>query len=243
MSKTAYFMAIMAIALMGAASTASAQVKAFTDKFTTIDKSRWNFSHGWTNGDHQSCEWRENAAYIKDNKLLLTISDWGGKVRPYGCPELHTKDRLGHGRFEARMRTAAGSGLVTAFFSYIGPPNGVPEWDEIDFEILGKDPTKVDVNYVVNGKGIKGKVVDLGFDSSKDFHDYAFEWTKTGIAWFVDGKEIYRTPAGAPLPRNPAPMFFSLWSGSAQQDVWTGKFNYTQPLTAEVISAKFTPME
>ncbi len=219
----------------------AAEGKAFNDSFSALDKSRWYVSSGWTNGTHQSCEWRDDAVSIKDGKLLLTLSDHGGKVLPIGCPELHTKERLNYGRYEARMRSAAGWGLNTAFFSYIGPPNGVPEWDEIDFEFLGITPTKVEVNYVVNGKIIHGKTVDLGFDASKNFHDYVFDWSKTGITWFVDGKEVYKTQAGAVLPRNPGSMFFSLWSGTAVEDSWMGKFTYTKPVSAEVVWARFTP--
>jgi beta-glucanase (GH16 family) len=139
------------------------------------------------------------------------------------------------------IRTAEGSGLNTAFFTYVGPPHGVPEWDEIDFEFLGKAPNRVEANYVVNGKIIKGKIVDLGFDSSKDFHDYAIDWAPAGIKWFVDGKEVYETPQGAALPHNPGYLFLSLWTGSSIEDSWMGPFKYTQPMTAEAEWVRYTP--
>ncbi len=216
----------------------------FTDRFENIDRTRWRVSHGWANGDYQSCEWRESALSLTKNGLAMTISDKGGKQRPIACAAIQSDAVFGYGRYETRMKAAKGSGIVSAFFSYIGPPHGVPEWDEIDFEIMGKDTTKVEVNYVVNGKGIIGKIVDLGFDASEDFHDYAFEWTKQGITWYVDGKEVYRTPAGAPVPRNPMRIIYSIWTGtSPQQDDWQGKFTYTQPVGMETAYTRFTPYE
>ena len=233
----------LAVLLVGIATSATAVNMAFEDKFSSLNTSRWYVSNGWTNGPHQSCEWRAENVATEDNKLLLTLSDNGGKVRPIGCAEIHTTDRLGYGLYQARLRTAAGSGLNTAFFTYIGPPHGVPEWDEIDFEFLGKDPSKVEVNHYAQGKLIKGKVVDLGFDSSREFHDYAFDWTKDTIIWLVDGKEVYKTPPGVSIPRNPGYLFLSLWSGSAVEDAWMGPFSYSKPVTAEIASARFVPHE
>ena len=99
------------------------------------------------------------------------------------------------------------------------------------------------MNYTVNGVKTLGKIVDMGFDSSKDFHDYAFEWTRTSITWYIDDKVVYKTPEGAPMPRNAAPMILTVWSGAGSVDEWMGKFNYTKPVTAEVLSAKYTPYE
>jgi beta-glucanase (GH16 family) len=121
-------------------------------------------------GIFQSCEWRADAIANTRNGLRLTLSDRGGKARPLGCPEIHTNARFGYGLYEARIRSAAGSGLVTAFFTYIGPPAGSPEHDEIDFEFLGKDPHTVNVTEYTNDKPY-GKVIQLGFDASETFHN------------------------------------------------------------------------
>lgn len=211
--------------------------------YPNIDRSLWFPSHGWSNGEHQSCEWRADALEGHNNMLQLTLSNRGGRVRPIGCPELQSKARYGFGRFEARMRTAAGSGLNTAFFTFIGPPLGVPEHDEIDFEFLGKDPTTVELNYWVNAKQQPSYVLHLGYDASKEFHDYAFEWGPQSIKWFVDGKLVHETDEGASMPHNPGKLFLSLWSGSEIEDSWMGHFTYTQPVTADVAWVKYTRLE
>jgi len=230
----------MVINCMGAA---LASDTGFLAKFYTIDRGRWYFSDGWVNGDHQACEWRADAAAIVDtNKLQMKLSDHGGEIRPYGCPEMHTIDRTGYGFYESRMQTAAGSGLNTNMFTYVGPPTGSPEQDEIDFEFLGKDPHSVQINYYTNGQGHHEVIVPLGFDASQTFHDYAIEWRPDKIRWYIDKKLVHETPKGAKLPHNPGRLYLSLWAGSAVEDSWLGPFSYNRPVTAKVEWASYTPL-
>jgi endo-1,3-1,4-beta-glycanase ExoK len=205
-----------------------------------IDANRWYVSNGWANGSYQSCEWQKSAWSADGSGLRMTLSDKGGKVRPYGCPEIHTNARFGYGTYTASMRTAKGSGLNTAFFTYIGEQNKVPH-DEIDFEFLGKDSTKVQLNHFVNGKPQGPFMVSLGFDASQAFHTYSFHWQKDKISWYVDGKLVYTTVQGALMPNHPGFLFFSLWSGSDKMAGWLGKFAYKAPVTAGVAWAKFEP--
>jgi endo-1,3-1,4-beta-glycanase ExoK len=228
---------------MGAAPfAAKAEQLPFFLPYPHLDLGRWYVSDGWVNGEHQSCEWRKTAIQPVDGKIALLLSDDGGKLRPLGCAEMHTTARTSYGVYEARLRTAAGSGLNTAFFTYVGPPTGSPEHDEIDFEFLGKDPHTVSITHYTNGKSTKGEVVNLGFDASKEFHNYSIEWSSHKIRWFVDGKVVHETAAQDPIPRNATRIYLSLWSGSAMEDAWLGPFKYTEPVSAEVEWAKFTPL-
>lgn len=215
----------------------------FFSTYPQIDGKHWYISSGWTNGDHQSCEWRDSAISVADKRIVLTLSSKGGKVRPIGCGEIHTQTPKGYGRYEARMRSAAGSGLNTAFFTYVGPPTGNPAHDEIDFEFLGKNPRQVQVTFWTNGQRNPPFDVDLGFDASKEFHNYAFEWRKDSIRWFVDDKLVHETPKGAVIPSNPGLLYMSLWSGSKVEDDWLGPFTYKGPVTAEYASVKYTPFQ
>jgi endo-1,3-1,4-beta-glycanase ExoK len=214
---------------------------AFIDSFQDLNRGRWYISNGWANGDYQSCEWRADAVTSIKDKMRLTLSDRGGKVRPFGCGEIRTRMLLGYGLFEARIRSAAGSGLNTGFFTYVGPPTGSAEHDEIDFEFLGKDPHTVNINHFTNGKPYDGKVVQLGYDASRAFHNYAIEWEPNKIRWYVDRTLVAETPVDAKIPRNPGNLYFSLWSGSNVEDDWMGPFRYTTPVTAEVQWTSYTP--
>src|SRR6202000_1172119 len=114
------------------------------------------------------------AVTAHNGNLQLKLSDKGGTVRPIGCGEIHTYAQTKYGRYEARMRTAAGSGLNTAFFTYVGPPQQVVH-DDIDVEFIGKPPDTVDITVWTNGipngaPHSEAKRIPLGFDTSKAFH-------------------------------------------------------------------------
>jgi endo-1,3-1,4-beta-glycanase ExoK len=216
--------------------------RGFKESFLLANPKRWQISSGWSNGPHQACEWRAEAIMAAQHNLRMTISDReNSTLRPTGCAEIHTGDLLGFGLFEARMRTAAGPGLNTAFFTYIGPPTGNPEHDEIDFEFLGKDPHTVQINHFTKAKPYDTKVIQLGFDASQGFHDYAIDWQPDKISWYVDKKLVAETPPGSPIGPNPGRLYLSLWAGAEGEDSWLGHFTYTQPVTADVEWAAFTP--
>jgi endo-1,3-1,4-beta-glycanase ExoK len=232
-----------ALALIGTLlpHTADAATIPFFSAYPTINENQWHLSNGWANGEHQSCEWRREDVYGEDNNLQMRLSDNGGSVRPYGCAEIQSATTNSYGLYEAQMRTAAGNGLNTAFFTFTGGPLGGAEHDEIDFEFLGKDPHTVQLNYHTSFGGKHEVIVQLGFDASKEFHTYAFSWQPDKIQWFVDGKKVSETPAGAHIPKNPGLIIFSLWSGSKMLDQWLAPFVYNGPVTADVSWVKFTP--
>jgi endo-1,3-1,4-beta-glycanase ExoK len=197
----------------------------FFDPFDSFDEARWLKSDGWTNGEHQGCWWSASRASIAEGMLELTMSP-GLDGDPDLCAEIQSQRRYGYGLYEARMRGTSGSGLVSAFFTYIGPPLGVRHHDEIDFELLGSDSTQMQLNFYTSGKGENEFFADLGFDAGEAFADYAFDWRPDGITWFVNGRKVHETSAGDRLPRNPGTIFFSLWSGTSVVDDWLGPFTF-----------------
>ena len=58
---------------------------------------------------------------------------------------------------------------------------GAESRDEIDFEWTLKNKTRVQTNYFVGGIGGNEKFVDLGFDCSDGFHNYALLWTPSHL--------------------------------------------------------------
>src|SRR4051812_23988614 len=108
-------LAVMLLAMVAFASVAEAKDFRFFSPYPHIDMKNWQISNGWSNGPHQSCEWRSDAVRGRKKVVELKLSAKGGRQRPIGCGEIHTKERLGYGRYEARLRTAGQSGLNTAF--------------------------------------------------------------------------------------------------------------------------------
>jgi endo-1,3-1,4-beta-glycanase ExoK len=211
----------------------------FFDDFKQLDQRRWYISDGWTNGGHQGCTWSRANVAASGGTVSLVLARANDRQRPYRCAEIRTYARHGYGVYEARMRTAAGSGLNTAMFTYSGPPT-TPVHDEIDFEFLGKASSNVQLNYYVTKRGGNESAPALGFDASAGFHDYAFVWKPGRIDWYVDGK-LVRSAEGAAMPVTAGQFFFSLWNGTSSVDGWLGAFDASRtPVQAEIEWAGFT---
>jgi endo-1,3-1,4-beta-glycanase ExoK len=233
----------LAATVIGGSPAAYAQPatgKSFVENFDKLGAARWYISDGWANGDHQNCTWSKKQVKVEDGRLKLGFLKQKTKDRDYVCGEVQTNQRFGHGTFEARMKAVAGSGLNTGFFSFIGPVHKQPH-DEIDFEVLGKESSKVQINRFVDGKSLgPAKLVDVPGGADKNFHDYAFVWQKDRIAWYVDGKLVGEVTDPAKLPSHPAKIYLSIW-GSDTLTSWMGTFaDPGQPVAAEVERVAFT---
>ena len=127
-----------------------------------------------------------------------------------------------YGRYEVVMQAARGEGVISSFFTYTGPHFGDPH-DEIDFEFLGRDTTKVWVTRFADGARLPGRWIDLGFDAADGMHLYAFDWLPDRIVWYVDGVEIFRvTSEETTLPVTPGRIYINIWGGGPGQKNWSG---------------------
>ena len=215
-------------------------------------------SNGWCNGNPFNVTWRKNNVTFENGKMQLIIDndEIPKDGIPYSGGEFRSKDFYGYGRYEVSMKAIKNDGVVSSFFTYTGPSDGNP-WDEIDVEILGKDTTKVQFNYYKNGRGGHEFMYDLGFDSSEDFHTYAFEWDKHSIRWFVDGEEVHsvegeevtdpkpddKFQVDKKIPETPSKIMMNAWCGTGV-DGWLKAFtDNALPLTAEYEWLSFTPFD
>ena len=196
---------------------------------------------GWCNGSMFNVTWRKENVTFENNAMQLIIDrDSKAGTVPYSGGEYRSKAFYGCCRYEVRMKAIKNDGVVSSFFTYTGPSDGNP-WDEIDIEILGKDTTKVQFNYFTNGQGNHEYMHDLGFDASEDFHDYAFEWHKDKIVWFVDGKEVYTATENIPV--TPSKIMMNAWCGKGV-DSWLNPFDDSaMPLKAEYAKISYIPFE
>ena len=199
-------------------------------------------AHGWTNGNPFNVNWYNKNVTFKNGYMQLIIDHDPSKANdvPYSGGEFRSKNFFGYGRYEVRMKALKNDGALSSFFTYTGPSDNNP-WDEIDVEILGKDTTQVQFNYFRDGKGNHEYMYDLGFDASKDFHIYAFEWHKDKIIWFVDGKKAHEVKEAIPVTK--AKVMMNAWAGK-NVDEWLKPFNdKLLPITAEYEWVRFTPFE
>ena len=178
-------------------------------------------ANGYANGDDMfNCVWNSaNVAVADDGVMSMSVTKDGASERGYYGGEYRSEATYGYGYYEVCMKPAKCSGVVSSFFTY----TNLPVWDEIDIEFLGKDTTKVQFNYYVNGVGGHEYLCDLGFDASADFHVYGFDWQEGSITWYVDGKAVYTaTPEqGEAFPSHNQQIMMNVWNCTGHDD-WTG---------------------
>ena len=224
---------LLAVAMLFTAHTGSdLKVKAATFNGTSFgvgfageEYGTMHKADGWSNGGMFNCTWRAANIWF-DGYLNIKIDrDTNGG---YSGGEYRTNDAFGYGMYDVSMKPIKNTGVVSSFFTYTGPSEDNP-WDEIDIEILGKDTTKVQLNYYTNGVGNHEYMYDLGFDASEGFHTYGFDWQPDHITWYVDGKAVYT--AYSNIPQTPGRIMMNAWPGRGVNE-WLNAFNGKTPLTA-----------
>lgn len=235
------------LTLIAVLAASPAAADGFFDDFDSLDRDVWYISNGWTNGAHQNCIWKRSEIDVAGGELTLTLkksevtSADGQTTLPYRCAELQTKKRFGYGLYEARVRAAEGSGLNSAFFTYIGPADG-EKHDEVDVEILGRDMMRFDSNYYSDGEGQNQGKIPLPAAADSRMIDYAFEWTEGRIRWFVNG-QLMREVVSEDVPDQDQKIFFSLWNGGKGMDGWLGAPDDTiEQRVMKVAHVGFTPV-
>jgi hypothetical protein len=144
--------------------------------------------------------------------------------------ELYTNAAYGYGRFEARVRFAAGDGVVSSFFLWKeGSEQAGTFWNELDDEKVGADCHLTTNAYYGNPAVAHSQTPTVTGDLCGAYHTYAYEWTPDAIAWSVDGTEIRReTGATAQAYADNATagmqIHFNLWPGDAS---FGGNFSAT----------------
>jgi endo-1,3-1,4-beta-glycanase ExoK len=212
----------------------------FFERFDHLNTKAWYISDGWSNGSHQGCTWSKSKVRIEGGHLVLTLGRIPSGEPVYQCGEVQSLAFYNYGTFEVRMRAARGSGVNSAFFTYVGPTHGRPH-DEIDFEVLGRNTREVQVNTYVAGKGEHGQIIPNGTDSADNFVDYAFEWTPEKVRWFVNGKLARELSGqGENVPTHPSQIILSIWNGHGL-DAWLGRFeDPREPLNMFVEHVAYT---
>jgi GR25 family glycosyltransferase involved in LPS biosynthesis len=147
---------------------------------------------------------RESLQHSDEGAQLVIDAIEGGR-RPYRSGAFASVRSFSHGRFEAEIRAAPGSGLVTGFFLHRDTPR-----QEIDIEFAGGDPRRMLANVYFNpgddgtamGFGYRGSpcLIDLGFDATADFHRYAIDWRSDRVAWLVDDRVVHERVGWDPTP-------------------------------------------
>ncbi len=208
----------------------------FSDSFDNHNVLLWHKANGWTNGGVFNCGWRADHILFSGGVMTLRLDDTpcpsGCSDMPYASGEYRSNALYGYGTFSVRMKAAQADGIVTSFFLYTDNRDGQPH-DEIDIIILGKDTTRIQVNYWTSGVGGHEVMIDLGFDAAADFHTYTIERGPESITWWVDGMLVHTEDGShGALPSHPTRIMMNLWTGTGVDD-WLNPFVYSGPLEAQ----------
>lgn len=218
----------------------------FRDDFDTLDSARWRLmTHSWAGN---LAVFSAESATVEDGFLNLTLleapegtmSDGGAKT--FLGAEVRSVDTLTYGRVRARVRFAAGSAVVSSLVT-IYTPWPADNWNELDIEILGKDPTHAQFNAMVYTGALPApttpvsptqhpQLVNLGFDVSADFHDYMIEWTPEGAWFWVDDVLRHTWTEKIDLMNLPQNILLTIWASGSPG--WAG------PVTEATVGAKAT---
>ncbi|KAG0744437.1 hypothetical protein G6F16_004368 [Rhizopus arrhizus] len=139
---------------------------------------------------------------------------------PY-APNFQFENLIQYGRVSFELKTAGAPGVVTA--AILMSPGG----DEIDFEMLGGDPKKVQTNYFYGKNivyGVNGGNHDSE-DTTSGFHTYTIDWSPTEIKYLIDNKEIRKVRkadtckrATCEYPTEASAIQIGIWDASNPSD-------------------------
>jgi beta-glucanase (GH16 family) len=175
---------------------------------------RWRFEtgFGWGDGELQYYT-RANARLDGRGHLAITgrnerYTDSHGATASYTSARLSTEARLecAYGRIEARVRVAAGQGLVTAFWALGSDMSAVgwPAAGELDIlEVNGADARMLIGNLHGPRRGHRDYALEANRlvkePLSARFHVYGINWSPGRIAFMLD-HEVYAVRTRADLP-------------------------------------------
>jgi len=189
-----------------------------------------DFLPGWekTQKDWNVATWMQNTTQMSpercatDGKGVMVQTVLAGE--PHRGGSMETKKEYGYGRWVGRIKPAAVAGALNSFFTIDWDNHATAEKNdgtkfEIDIEFVTASfgPNKGQVEFAVHHFGDKkglGKVVDLDFNPSDDYHIWGFDILPEGIVWHVDGRVLheYKCPPGETVPDIGHEFFMNSWT-------------------------------
>jgi endo-1,3-1,4-beta-glycanase ExoK len=156
------------------------------------------------------------------------------EAKPWKGSEMITQQTFRYGAFEARIRAARGSGMITPFFLYKDNSEiAGGQWEELDFEIFGKDG-RFQTQAMTPGKNGAPRTEhvllhDLPTAAWDHYYTYRMEWTPTQLSFYIDGQLIRRETDAVEFAKLMDPnqaeamrLRVSLWAGDYD---WSGLFD------------------
>lgn len=208
---------------MGATST---PVTIFSDHFDgtgTADSAKWKIPYwtGPTDGTYVGrtqfrCSQNSSLPTVSNSNVNITLQSYNPTgFSFYGYDLISNRTFTpGNGlniKFRAKSNGVS-PGTVGGLFLYALKPGSNTLHDEIDFEIIGNDPSRIHTNVYANEPLGAGHPSAHTYEAGTiaDYHTYEINWLGDKVEWLVDGKSI-RTEAGH-VPTDPMYLHLNMWA-------------------------------
>lgn len=212
------------------------QISLYTSGQTAPASNAWLVSD-WAAGQTSNMNWEaDNVRRTATGAVELVLDRSApGASRPYAGGEIQSDASATTGTFAWHAKAPVmRPGAVFGLFTYRADWQNQP-WVEFDFEFVGADTTKVQLNiHMENAAGQhvslaekKGApvIIDLGFDAAQGVHDYKVVVAAQGATFLVDGKVVgVYGPADMPQgvwQLGPMKSYVDLWCAQGL-DSWAG---------------------
>jgi len=133
-----------------------------------------------------------------------------------------------YGRFETRMQSTQGSGIVSSFFLYNWDLNcnWPSQVNEIDIEMTGNLDNSVQFTTHHPNLTSVTQILPTPFNPHTTMVDYAIEWEPTTVRWFINGElSLTFTHEYVVQLVHPMRIFMNLWA--VENINWTGVWDPT----------------
>ncbi len=219
------------------------------------DADTWLISD-WNAGQSNVTKWAsENVRYDQDGTLELVLEGPSSGDMFQGA-EIQSTAKSDYGTWSwTAQAPEMVDGAVFGMFLYKADWRNDP-WLEYDFEFVGGDTTKVQLNIHMEDPqgrhvslddvpGIE-KIIDLGFDAADAYHEYEITVLETEAVFRIDGVEVGRFDStdmpGGVWYGGELKSFVDLWAVSAGQEGWAGSWTDPgRPLVAKIGAVDIRP--
>lgn len=154
-------------------------------------------------------------------------------AKPWKGAEVISKQTFRYGAFEARIRAAKGSGVITPFFLWKdGSEIPGAQWQEQDFEIFGRDGSFQSQLMTPGDPRVEHVQMHYPSTSATDrYNTYRMEWTPDSVNFYFNGQLIRKETNKIeyaklldPARAEPAQLRISNWAGDF---AWSSAFDST----------------
>ena len=172
----------------------------FSDNFSgaVLDQSKWNYR---TDTKALSAQVAANVA-VSSGYLDLNMAQQSIAGKSWTGSGIVSKDNFRYGYYQVQAKITSNPGWHVSFWLFAGDgtttftPTAKTEID--DFEIISDNPKSIAMGdyFWNNGQYVSGNLrcsnnsYSPGFSTAAAFHYYGFEWTESGITFYIDGSNV-----------------------------------------------------